>query len=95
MATPSTTALTLYTTLPLTGAQENANKTQLVNWIVDGTAALSVGSMTLATMFLLPKYTATQITALVGMVEGSMVYDTTAHAPRVYNGTSWKTVTMS
>jgi hypothetical protein len=95
MATPNVSALTLFSTLPLTGAQENANKTQLVNWLADRTANLSVGSMTLATMFLLPKYTATQITALVGMIEGSMVYDTTAHAPRVYNGASWKTVTMS
>jgi hypothetical protein len=84
MATPSTTALTLYSTLPLTGLQENANKTQLVNWLADGTADLSVGSITLK------KYSTAQINALTGMVEGSIVMNSDTHRPMYFSGNAWE-----
>lgn len=88
MAIPSTTALTLYSTLPLTGAQENANKTQLVNWLVDGTADLIVLSIT--AMVNLTPLTTVQIAALTTMKFGSVVINSDTKRPQFYDGSVWQ-----
>ena len=88
MSTPNTSALTLYSTLPLTGAQENANKTQIVNWLVDGTADLTVLSIT--TMVNLTPLTTAQIAALTTMKLGSFVMNSDTKRPNFYDGNTWQ-----
>ena len=95
MATPNVLSLTLFSTLPITGAQMNANETQTVNWMADGTADFNINSVTLISLLNLPKLTTTQINALANMVEGSVVWDSTLHVPKCYNGSAWKTITIS
>ena len=88
MATPSTSSLTLWTTLPLTGSQENANKTQIVNWLIDGTANLTVLSIT--AMVNLTPLTTIQIAALTTMKPGSVVYNSDTKRPQFYDGSIWQ-----
>ena len=88
MSTPNTSALTLYSTLPLTGAQENANKTQIVNWLVDGTADLTVLSIT--AMVNLKPLTTVQIAALTTMKGGSVVFNSDTRRPQYYDGVAWQ-----
>ena len=88
MSTPNTSALTLYSTLPLTGAQENANKTQIVNWLVDGTADLTVLSIT--AMVNLKPLTTVQIAALTTMKGGSIVFNGDTRRPQFYDGSAWQ-----
>ena len=50
MATPATTQLDLFTTVPEKGTNWNKNWTQLVNWLTDGTADLNTNSLTAKTI---------------------------------------------
>jgi len=43
----------------------------------------------------LKTYTTTEIAALTGMIEGTIVFDTTANKLKFYNGTAWETVTSA
>jgi len=88
MSTPSTSALTLFSTLPLTGAQLNANETQIVNWFVDGTADLNALSIT--AMVNLTPLTTAQIIALTTMEAGSVVFNSTTKRPQYYDGQAWQ-----
>lgn len=40
-------------------------------------------------------YTTTQISAITGMVKGTIVFDSTTNKLKVYNGTAWETVTSA
>lgn len=44
---------------------------------------------------LIPKKSTAEINAMVGMVSGTMVYDTTLNVMKHYNGTEWKTVSTT
>lgn len=56
-------------------------------------ARLDISSTTKG--FLMPRMTTTQKNAISSPAEGLWVYDLDLHAPCVYNGTAWKTVTIS
>lgn len=59
----------------------------------DNSAAWQVNSVTKG--ILPPRMTTTQKGNISSPAEGLIVYDTSLHALCVYNGTDWKTVTVS
>jgi hypothetical protein len=47
------------------------------------------------TTVVLKSYTTTEVNALTGMEEGTIVYDTTLNKLKFYNGSAWQTVTSA
>jgi len=47
------------------------------------------------TTVVLPNLTTAQITALTGVAEGTLMYDTTLNKLKFYTGSAWETVTSA
>ena len=47
------------------------------------------------TTVVLKNYTTTEVNALTGVEEGTIVYDTTLNKLKFYNGSAWQTVTSA
>lgn len=92
MATPNISALPKFVTTPLNNIDWLNTITQLVNWLADGSADLSVRSVTLSALLNLPQYTGTAVPGITGMVEGSLIMNTTTHRPMFYDGQQWQTL---
>jgi hypothetical protein len=90
MAIPSLANIILYTDTPLDDIDWLNNWTQVVNWFIDGTANITVSSIT--GMANLKPLTLAQIYALSNMVEGSVVMNKESHRPMFYDGQTWQTL---
>ena len=67
MAVPNISDLTMFMGVPLTATDWLNNWTQVVNWLTDGTADLTVRSISFSGLFHLPQYTDLQVSGIVGM----------------------------
>jgi hypothetical protein len=82
------TLVTLSTGQTISGLKQFSNSVG-IGGAANANAVLDVQSTTKA--FLPPRMTTTQKNAISSPVAGMMVFDITASAPAVYNGTSWDT----
>jgi hypothetical protein len=95
MATPNISDLILFSdhpTNPLNDLDWQDNFTQIVNWLTDGTADITVRSVTLSAFSNLPKYANSAVAGIVGMTEGSMIMNTDTHRPMFFDGEGWQTL---
>ena len=95
MATPNISDLVVWSdhpTNPLNDQDWLDNFTQIVDWLTDGTADLTVRSISFSSLQNLPKYADSAVAGIVGMTEGSMIMNTDTHRPMFFDGVSWQTL---
>jgi len=95
MAIPNITDLTLWSdhpTNPLNDVDWSHNFTQVVAWLSAGTADLVVRSVSASALQNLPQYADASVAGIVGMVAGSMIFNTDTLRPMIYDGANWTTL---